>query len=94
MWAALVLEIFGVIFWLAAFGSMAAWAAAWGIVDSAASRYTSYTSYYVKRAYTSSEVNQQETAWRCVAAAAGLGALIWLVFFFLLSLSIIPVIAV
>lgn len=87
-WAALVLEIFGVIFWLCAWGSMAAWAAVWNWAGGYGGSSYGGSSYYgyindilykrdlVKRV----TYKEQKTAWQCVAAASGLGALVWILF--------------
>lgn len=71
-----------------AWGSMAGWAALYNIVDTASTRtYSSWTSSYsdyfdkrdlglVKR-YTQADIDRQRAAWKCVAAAAAMGAIIW-----------------
>jgi hypothetical protein len=97
----LVLDIFGVIFWLSAWASLAAWAAVGNI-------WTHYLDYSLRRRdeksteqlvaeanrimndssaattpsststiYTKDYYKKYDTAWKCTAAAAAIGAVIW-----------------
>jgi hypothetical protein len=85
-----LIDIFGVIFWLSAWGSLAAWAAVGNIVYTP-SLYLSDRDLGARRARSSSSgdptfdsvedyeryYKKERTAWQCAAAAAGLGALVW-----------------
>jgi len=82
MWAALVLEIFAVVFWLSGWASLAAWAALGNYVYDVADSY-SYgidDDYYGIDDHYRDLYKKQRTAWQCAAAAAGLGALLWVSF--------------
>ncbi|KAI9777406.1 MAG: hypothetical protein M1839_008919 [Geoglossum umbratile] len=68
-WAALALEIFGVVFWLPAFASLGAWSS----INSL------YSSYYQSDCHYYGTCNYQ-TAWQTAAAAAGMGGLEFILF--------------
>ena len=72
-WAALVIDIFGVIFWISAWGSLAGWAALGNIAyDSNAFDGCRYFTGASKRT-----CQAQKSAWQASAATAGLGAIVW-----------------
>jgi hypothetical protein len=98
----LLLDVFGVIFWISAWGALAAWAAIKDVSVNALSHYNRRDAFPKKDSssdytYTSSDytndyydllrgsssypgkynLQAQMAAWRCIAAAAALGALIW-----------------
>ena len=106
-WVALAFDIIGVLFWISAWGSLAAWAAVNDLVNHALSKRDAlpvpkgggsgggsstaaddYSSYFNSDMFgdtstgTSSAAlvnlyNGYQAAWKCTAAAAGLGAIIW-----------------
>jgi len=87
-WAALVLDIFGVIFWISAWGSLAAWAAVGNIAYDYSGGYSGYTGTYSGSSYYDEKNKSYEraykemykklyAAWQTTAAAAGLGAIVW-----------------
>ena len=91
MWAALILDIFGIIFWISAWGSMASWAAVGNLITSppdltglfgrspkshSSSSSSSFGFSDIESSYEKAYARER-AGWRCAAAAAGLGALIW-----------------
>ncbi|KAG0134856.1 hypothetical protein HOY82DRAFT_583896 [Tuber indicum] len=70
-WAALVLEIFGVIFWLSAFATLASWASL-GLLT------VDYLDNITKEA--EERYARYRAGWRCAGAAAGLGGIVWILF--------------
>jgi len=66
-----VLEIFGVIFWLCGFATLAAWAA---VGNYTTGYITSYNTVY------NAGLSSWNSAWQCSSAAAGLGALVWVLY--------------
>lgn len=95
-WVALAIDVIGVLFWISAWGSLAAWAAvndfatrALNIRDALPTPmprrsgdddndpYSSvdWTSFGTRR-----NTAGNQAAWKCAAAAAGLGGLIWYAF--------------
>ncbi|KAI5840635.1 hypothetical protein BZA05DRAFT_454423 [Tricharina praecox] len=75
-WAALVIDIFGVIFWISAWGSLAGWAALGNIAyDSSALDLCRHYSKTDQR-----KCNGRKGAWQASAATAGLGAIVWVLF--------------
>jgi len=81
-WAALVLEIFGVIFWLCGFATLAAWAALGTYTTNYLTNYDAVYNYTKRSSIYNSdkELKTWDRAWQCAAAAAGLGALIWVLY--------------
>ncbi|KAF8245394.1 hypothetical protein K440DRAFT_603822 [Wilcoxina mikolae CBS 423.85] len=70
-YVALLLDVFGVIFWLSAWGSLAGWAALYDFANH---------TIYGTDAYNKSR-SAYLAAWRCTAASAALGALVWVMYF-------------
>jgi len=86
-WAALVLEIFMVIFWLCAFATLASWSSAWVLWDALTKRSyddNSYSSSFDDDSYSSAldaaadALAKFRAGWRCAAAAGGLGGILWI----------------
>ncbi|PWW76197.1 hypothetical protein C7212DRAFT_279134 [Tuber magnatum] len=76
-WAALVLEIFGVIFWLSAFATLASWASLGLLtIDNI------FDSDYFEEQKKEAEERyaRYQAGWRCAGAAAGLGGIVWILF--------------
>ncbi|KAG0635748.1 hypothetical protein HOY80DRAFT_980515 [Tuber brumale] len=92
-WAALVLEIFGVIFWLSAFATLASWASL-GLLtvgalrkrdakkSSSSSSNNNFGSDYLDSLTKDAEARyaRYKAGWRCAGAAAGLGGIVWILF--------------
>jgi hypothetical protein len=87
-WAALVLEIFAVIFWLSAFATLASWSSVWVLYSSfdkrspkgrsSSSSSSSYDDSSSSVQDAQAAIARYRAAWRCAAAAGGLGGLLWL----------------
>lgn len=72
-WAVLALDIIGVVFWLAAWASMASWASSKKFLGGARSGL--FSSFIMRR--SDHPYNKHKGSWQAAAAASGLGALIW-----------------
>ncbi|CAZ81227.1 unnamed protein product [Tuber melanosporum] len=70
-WAAFVLEIFGVFFWLSPFATQASWASL-GLLT------VDYLDNITKEA--EERYARYRAGWRCAGAAAGLGGIVWILF--------------
>ncbi|RPA89965.1 hypothetical protein L873DRAFT_1754406 [Choiromyces venosus 120613-1] len=92
-WAALVLEIFGVIFWLSAFATLASWASlglltvhALGKRDVKKSTSSSNDGQFGSDIWSSTSKEMEaryaryQAGWKCAGAAAGLGGIVWVLF--------------